>query len=341
MKRRKFILCLMGTTAAGWAGWKAGMLKRSPQSGMSAAGSGLLKVARSGRAMGTDIRLTVFHEDAAAAESALADAFAGIERVEQVMSLYRPDSQICQLNRTGVLERPDSYFLEVLRMAQRVSEQSGGVFDITVQPLWTAYEAAAQQGTYPDGNALAAALSKVDWRRVEVSDERVRLLGAGTAITLNGIAQGFAADVVARTLQGHGIRHALIDTGEIGTLGNNPGKDNWTIGIKHPRQPGEFFELAALRGLCLATSGDYETRFGEGYNHHHLIDPKSGRSPLELASVSVAAPTALQADALSTAVFLLGLEKGRALVQSVPGTEALFMTKSGRVEWTKDFPVKG
>lgn len=282
--------------------------------------------------------MTVFHGSAAEAEAALDEAFASLERVERVMSLYRADSQLSRLNRDGLLEDPDSWLLEVLGAARRISERSGGAFDVTVQPLWELYEAAAAGGGLPGADELGEALGKVDWRRVEITPGRVNLRGRGTAVTLNGIAQGFAADVVGRTLGAHGIRSALIDTGEIGSLGGRPDTGRWTVGIRHPREAGHFIGMAALRGLSLSTSGDYETRFGEGYRDHHLIDPRTGRSPVEFSSVSVAAPTALEADALSTAVFLMGPEKGRALVESTPGAEALFVGKNGTVTRTGGFP---
>jgi thiamine biosynthesis lipoprotein len=176
---------------------------------------------------------------------------------------------------------------------------------------------------------------------VEIAADGIRLHGDGTAVTLNGIAQGFAADAVASVLARHGIASALIDTGEISALGTHPDKDAWTIGIKHPRAPGEWIGLAGLHGRCLATSGDYETSFATDFSQHHLLDPRTGRSPAELASVSVIAPTALAADALSTAAFLLGPEAGMRLVQATTGADALFVAKDGARVQTPGFPMAG
>jgi len=339
MKRRQFILSLAGTAAAGLTGWKL-VQTTGAKSFKGALPTGqLVKLSRNGWALGTQVTLTVFHDDQAAAEEALEQAFKEIETVEQVMSLYRPTSQLSQLNRNGRLDNPHPYLVEVLETASALSEQTNGAFDVTVQPLWTLYYTHAKARTEPTGAELQAALAKVDWRRVEISPQQIRLKGDGTEITLNGIAQGFAADAVGRVLQTYGITSALIDTGEIGTVGARAGKDDWSIGIKHPRKPQDFLGLASLNGRCLATSGDYETRFSEDFSQHHLLDPKTGRSPSELSSVSVAAPTALQADALSTAVFLLGLKAGRQLIEATPGTDALFVTKEGQTVRTSGFSL--
>jgi thiamine biosynthesis lipoprotein len=330
MKRRQFILCLAGTAAAGLTGWKlTGSTRNGP----------LAKVTRSGWALGTNVSLTVFHQDPAVAERAIELAFKEIDRIEDIMSLYREDSQISRLNRTGQLQDPAPELLEVLTHARALSARTDGAFDITVQPLWKLYSAHAETGSQPEETEIQAVLAKVGWRRMEISPEQITLLGEGTEITLNGIAQGYVADAVGRVLQAHGVHQALIDTGEIEALGSRGGKDAWSIGIKHPRKQGEFLGVADLQDRCLATSGDYETSFSADYSSHHLLDPRSGRSPLELSSVSVAARTAQQADALSTAVFLLGLEEGRKLIEATPGADALFVTKDGRTTSTSGFPV--
>lgn len=331
MKRRKFITCLAGTAALGWTAWKLG----GPHANGFASPGDLVKIKRSTRALGTSVTLTLYHHDQTEAEAAIAAAFLEIDRVEGLMSLYRPDSQICRLNRDGVLANPHPYLVEVLETARDLSEQTDGAFDITVQPLWSLYSGQNE----PDATALREAVTRVDWKRVAISPHEVRIAGRNTEITLNGIAQGYASDAVQRVLVAHGIQSALIDTGEIGTIGRADTDRDWTVGIKHPRQPASFLGLAALENRSLATSGDYETRFSDDFSRHHLIDPHTGQSPTELSSVSIVAPTALQADALSTATFVLGLDKGRQLVEETPGTDALFVSKEGRQVQTTGFPI--
>lgn len=290
---------------------------------------GLRKAERTARALGSRVSLTALHEDLPTAERALDDAFAELDLVEEVMSLYRPHSQICRLNREGTLERPHPYLVEVLQAAERMSRSTDGAFDVTVQPLWELRSA----GRLPDPDTLRL----VDWRQVALSDERIRLRGGGR-ITLNGIAQGFAADRVRAALQAGGVRHALVDTGELGSLGRKADGTPWTAGIQHPREADAYVALAELDGRFMATSGDYATRFTEDFRDNHIVDPRTGLSPTAFSSVTVLAPTGMEADALSTAIFVLGPEKGLDLVRATPGADALFVRKDGRVTVTPGFP---
>lgn len=281
--------------------------------------------------------MTALHRDRRQAEQALDAAFGELELVEDLMSLYRPHSQLCRVNREGVLDRPHPYLFAILGYAQSLSEQTKGAFDVTVQPLWELYQQARNRGELPGEAQLAATRSRVDWRRLEVSPDRI-VLRDGASITLNGVAQGFAADRAMAALRDHGVEHALVDTGEIGSLGQKQGGEAWMVGIQHPREPDAYVSLAELTGRCLATSGDYETTFTPDFCHHHLFDPRTGRSPEELASVTIAARTALEADGLSTAVFVLGPEAGAALVLATPGADALLVLKNGRTLATEGFP---
>lgn len=266
-------------------------------------------------------------------------AFAQLELVESLMSIYRPESQLSQLNRDGVLDDPHPYFVEVLQAARGMSERTDGAFDVTIQPLWDLYAQAKRQGGLPSHTDIEAARCRVDWRNVDVAPTRIRLTGVEMAITLNGIAQGFAADRVTKTLRAHGIEHALIDTGEVGAIGTKPDGDGWQIGIQHPRESQAYLSLASLVGRCLATSGDYATTFSPDFQHHHLLDPRTGHSPTELSSVSIAASSAMEADALSTAVFVMGADAGFDLVRRTPGVDVMFVLKDGRTVVTPDFPV--
>ncbi len=295
-------------------------------------------VTRLAWALGSNVSMTVMGLPTDRAERALDAAFAELELVEQVMSLYRPDSQLCRLNRDRVLDNPHPYLLTVLATAEQTSRQSDGAFDITVQPLWDLFAACQKQGRLPTNSQIVAARARVDWRAVEVSREHIQLRAPATAITLNGIAQGFAADRAIAALRDHGVKHALVNSGEIGCLGRKPDGHDWTVGVQHPREPDAFAALTELQGRSLATSGDYETTFSADFSKNHIFDPRTGQSPSELASVSIAAPTAMQADALSTAAMVLGAEKSLALIDSVADVDAHFVLKEGRSLHTKGFP---
>jgi FAD:protein FMN transferase len=300
----------------------------------------MARVKRTSWALGTQVTLSVFHPEARTAEAAITRAFKELDRVEDILSLYRSNSQVSRLNRTGHLDDAHPYLLEVLKTAADMSRLSNGAFDVTVQPLYLLHAENAKLGRRPSAAAMKETLAKVGWEQIEVKGSSVHLHGKGVEITLNGIAQGFAADVVNRVLREEGIEHALIDTGEIGAVGHHVEKESWTIGIKHPRESGDFLAMADLKDRSLATSGDYETRFGDGYEHHHLLNPGTGQSPLELSSVTVAAPNALLADALSTTLFLTGSDAGMRLIRSFPQTDVLFVTKTGKIIHSDGFPIR-
>jgi thiamine biosynthesis lipoprotein len=300
--------------------------------------SGLKLVRRTSRALGADVTMIAFHESEETAERAISVAFDELELTEQLMSLYRPESEISRLNRDRVLENPHPYFVSVLERAQRMSLDSGGAFDVTVQPIWDLYATAHSQGHLPDDAAIEAARGRVDYRRLEVTSDRVRLHDAGMSITLNGIAQGFAADRALAALRAHGVQNALVNTGELGAIGRKQDGESWTAGVQHPRRSNALISAAKLDGRCMATSGDYETAFTPDRSYNHIFDPGTGRSPQTFSSVTVVASTGTDADALSTAIFVLGLSRGLRLIEESPGSDALFVLKDERVLSTAGFP---
>ena len=255
---------------------------------------------------GTSLWLRAGHASAERAEAGLDAAIAAIRHVERQMSLFDPDSAVCRLNREGVLHHPHPDLVQVLQLAQQVSARSDGAFDVTVQPLWLAWQGAQRAGRLPTAHELGMARARVDWRGLEVSPEGIRLLRPGMALTLNGIAQGFASDLARTALRDHGIEHALIDTGEWSALGSSPDATPWTLGVANPRSADALIARLATDGRAIATSSDAYCSFSADHLHHHIFDPHTGYSPRGLASVTVAAPTCTMADALTKVMFMAG-----------------------------------
>jgi thiamine biosynthesis lipoprotein len=270
-------------------------------------------------AFGTVVSIKVLHHDAHQAELALADALAEARRVDALMSIYRPGSEVHTLNRDGRMARPGPHLLTVLREATRLSAQTGGAFDITVQPWWELARS---------GHSRAPALPLVGWRRMRMDADGITL-GAGMAITLNGIAQGYAVDLARAALQARGIRHALIDTGEFGALGAAEGGRAWMLGVRDPRRENAYAGFMPMDGRAVATSGDYETAFTQDFSKHHIFDPATGDSPSELAAVTVAAPSGILADGLSTAFMVMGARRSLAMAAGMPGVDLVAIDKAG------------
>lgn len=335
---RRSLLLGLGLGGAAALTWGIGRSWRGPRSAPSPNTDGaLLPAELRTHALGTEISITALHHDPDHARRAIATAFDAIEQLEQAISLYRSDSQICQLNQSGVVKDPHPDLLALLDYAARISRASDGAFDITVQPLWNLFAEAKRRSALPGEAAILDARQRVDWRKVSVTDRQVRL-GEGMAITLNGIAQGFAADRLVAILRNYGIEHALVNAGEIATIGTKEHGKPWAAGVQHPRRPDAYIALVALEGRSMSTSGDYATAFSDDLAYNHVFDPGTGRSPTLFSSVSVVAPTATQADALSTAIFVLGVEKGLQLARATPGTDAMLVLKDGQVLATKGFP---
>jgi thiamine biosynthesis lipoprotein len=155
------------------------------------------------------------------------------------------------------------------------------------------------------------------------------------AVTLNGIAQGYAADAVRAALQSHGVEHALIDTGEFGALGRSPRGRAWTLGVEDPHHTGRLIAALELDGRSLATSADNRSAFTPDHRHHHILDPATGDSPAALSSVSVAAPSAMRADALTKVMFM----SSPALIPQLARrwqVGVLWVDKQGRWGATRD-----
>jgi thiamine biosynthesis lipoprotein len=294
---------------------------------------------RKGVAFGTIVALKAAHEDAGILEASLDAAWAEMVRVEMAASLFRPQSALSQLNRTGALDNPPALLVDMLKQAIEVAELTGGAFDPTVQPLWLTYDRAYAAGRTASADEVATASALMGWRDISVSHNRIALARPGMALTLNGIGQGFATERCLAVLAGRGISHAFLDTGEIGATGKREGTGPWTAAIADPRRKGECAALARPLHGVLATSGDYATVWSDDYSHHHILDPQTRRSPPVLASVSVIAPCGGLADGLSTAMMVLGPEKSLALARSLPGVEALLITKSGEHAATAGFPL--
>jgi thiamine biosynthesis lipoprotein len=263
-----------------------------------------------GSALGAEADLLLSDADGRAG-AAIDATLAEIDRLEGILSLYRPDSALSRLNRDGRLEAPPLELVEVLSHAAAVSALSAGTFDVTVQPLWEALTA------LPAPDAIAAARALVDWRGVEATPAAIRLRRPGMKVTLNGIAQGYVTDRVAMLLRRHGHDRVLIDLGEARALGRHPSGRPWRV--------------AAAAGTAALPLSDGALATSAPGDLPHLIDPASGRAGGLWASVTVAAAGAMQADALSTALALLPLDAARPVFARSGAAQAWLRDATGRV----------
>jgi thiamine biosynthesis lipoprotein len=308
-----------------------------------AAGSALLLGGRTARAgdavrwhgsaLGAQVSIEIHHPDPAKARLLVDRCILEVRRLEQQFSLYRPDSAISSLNRTGILVAPEPDMVALLKASLAFAELTGGAFDPTVQPLWQLYADHFATGSPdpegPSKERLAEALAKVGHRGLRVRDDRIALTRHGAAITLNGIAQGYATDRVVEMLRSAGLSTTLVNMGEIRAIGARPDGTAWRVGLADPDKPGVITETVDLIDRAVATTAGAGFRFDRLGRFTHLFDPASGRSPSRYRTVSVVAPTATEADALSTAFSLMPLSGIKDIVAVRPKLQARLIDSSG------------
>lgn len=293
--------------------------------------------------MGTFSRVVVIARSERAAEACIKAAFDVQDRVETRMSYHRENSELNQVNRLAA-EKPmpvNPMTFEVLKQAVHFSEVSDGAFDVTVGPLVDLWRTAGEKNEMPSEDALAEARRKVGYQKLILDDKAatVRFAEEGMRIDLGGIAKGYAVDKAVEAMRKQGALGGMVDLGgNIRCFGLAPrGQQKWRIGLQDPNVAADDFDgtkyllVLELGNESVATSGDYR-RFSvvKGEKESHILDARSGKGARKLVSDTIIAPDATTADALSTAVNVLGAEAGMALVERLPSVEAILIPADGR-----------
>lgn len=258
------------------------------------------------------------------------------EKYDTMFSATNTDSELYKLNHAN--GQPFTVSSETANLIQEgihYSELSGGAFDLTIEPVSALWDFKADKPTVPSSDAIAQAVSHVDYTKVDIQDNTVTLEDPEAGIDLGAIAKGYIADQVKTYLKKQGIKHAIINLGgNVDVIGTKPDGSKYNIGIQKPfDESGEAITSVQLKDQTVVTSGIYERYFKKnGKLYHHILDPRTGY-PCEniLYSVSIITDSSTKADALSTTCFLLGYEKGMELIQSMDGVEAIFITDDEKV----------
>jgi len=315
--------------------------------------------------MGTFARIVAVAEDLSTARGCIEAAFAEIEKIDKLMSSYKSDSEVSEINRDGFkravgVSRPT---YEVLQKSIEFSKLTGGAFDITVGPLVDLLRSAEKKEVVPSEEEIAEAKLKVGYQKLKLDDQNrtVKFIVDGMRLDLGGIAKGYAIDRAVEEMQKGGAIGGMVDIGgDIRCFGAPPrGKNHWLIGLQDPnlvaRDPGSVTRDLAherrvtsdglrnglllvlkLENAAIATSGGYR-RFAliGGKKYSHILNTRTGYSSDELASVTVIAESAIDADALATAVSVMGPEKGLAFIEQIPDVEAILITPAPEFKRTQ------
>lgn len=288
-------------------------------------------------AMDSTVSISIAGASEDSARAAILAVRAEVERLESVLSDYRPQSNVSRLNRRET-DIPEPETLQLLERAQRACRETGGAFDVSLRPikhLWGF--GTGLEMHVPDSSAVGAALAHVGCEVYALtSDGRLVWNDDAAEIDLGGIAQGYVAGRMAEILRRRGIDDFLIDvSGDILANGDRPGGGPWRIAIQDPRRPERFLAKVTLANEAITTSGDYEQFFeAGGVRYHHIFDPRTGWPARGAVAVSVRSTDPVDADCFATAVFVLGPERGLAFLEARPDLSGAVVHESdtGRLE---------
>ncbi|MBN2241131.1 MAG: FAD:protein FMN transferase [Acidobacteria bacterium] len=292
-------------------------------------------VKRTQVALGTFVDIEVRDSDSEKADLAIAAAFQEVQRIHREFSPFNKSGPLYLLNQSDEDTVPVSRELyDLLLACDAVHKKTEGAFDPAMEALFRVWRIWGEHPVVPSEEAVQAARTLSGWNRVRLDEGLTITRPPGVEISFGAIAKGYAVDRMAEILREHGVQYALCNAGgEIRTLGGG-----WVVGIQHPSIREGLVRKISLAGMAVATSGDYEQHHEEkGKRYHHILDPATGYPAEGSSSVTVIAPTCIEADAYATGIFVLGPERGMDLVNRTPGMEAMLIDKTGAVLYSEKF----
>ena len=291
--------------------------------------------------MGTRVYVEVWADDTAQGNAAIEAVMEEMHRVDALMSHYRPDSELSQINARAAQEpvQVDPELFDLIKLSTHFSQITDGAFDITYASVGYLYNYPLH--VHPDEEQIKAALPSVNWRYLvfDAAHHTIRFARPGMRIDLGGIAKGYAVDRGVAILKARGIAHAIVTAGgDSRLLGDHRGRP-WLVSIAHPDEPHNPDKVVTripLADCAVSTSGDYERYFDEdGIRYHHIIDPHTGHSATRVRSATIIGPTATQTDGLSKTAFVLGPEKALEIIERLPDFDAVFVTPDGKLLYSR------
>jgi thiamine biosynthesis lipoprotein len=303
---------------------------------------GLLSVSQTRLAMGTFVNISVFDGSRERAQEAIGRAFEEIDRLIAILSRHDSSTPLSVLNGEGKLSDAPRELVDVIERSLDFHRLSRGAFDVTVKPVVDLFR--QNNGSHPVATPedIGAALNRVGSDKLEVNRGSVRFAVDGMGMTLDGIAKGYIVDRASSVLSTHGIHNHLINAGgDIRALGRPSARAAWRVAVQDPKKKGNYPEVIHLTNGAVATSGSYEVFFDRERVFHHVVDPRTGLSPRHSDSVSVIADTVMEADALSTSVFVMSPAEGIRLIDSLPRRECLVLGEHGETYRSKGWKSAG
>lgn len=254
-------------------------------------------------------------------------AFNEIDRIEKLMSTYEENSEISRLNRDGHISEASPELIHIINQSIYYGEISGGAFDITILPILTLWKTKINAGEYPATREINDTLTLVNYSNITIENNSITFKTEGMAITLGGVAKGYAVDKAIDVLKKHGYKSGFVNAGGDGMyFGTKPDKTPWKVGLRNPENKTDTIVILNISDMAVTTSGNYERYFNESARLSHISDPRTGYPSQSLMSATIITTSALKADALATTVFVLGPTEGMNLIERTEETECLLIT---------------
>ncbi|KAB0564474.1 FAD:protein FMN transferase [Brucella pituitosa] len=286
-----------------------------------------------GQALGAPAKIMAYHPDRNTAKRLVRASAYEAGRLEDIFSLYRPDSELSRLNRAGALASPSPELIELLKICRECWQQSGGLFDPTVQPLWDCLRKHFSQPkpdpAGPTHDDWDEALTKVGFDHVRFDNNRIAFTKPTMALTLNGIAQGYITDRITALLKAGGVKHALIDMGEYRVIGHQPDGKPWQITISQLEVGSKAEASISIADQGLATSSFSGFQFENSGKFNHLLNPKTGYSASLYQYLTVVSDDAARADAWATAFNLMERPEIEVILRNLPNTWVFARRRNG------------
>lgn len=284
--------------------------------------------------MGTVVEILIRNLPQDVANNAIDKGFAEFERIDNLFSTYKKESGVSELNSDLEKVTVDSEIYFILKTCNEITKSTNGAFDAATGNIVDAWNFSSTQPQIPEYEVLSEAVENSNWANVELSESNSVIKKKRIRFNFGAIAKGYAVDKAALVLINLGINDFLINAGgEIKTSGKN-----WKVGIQHPRRQTELIKSLLIEDYSVATSGDYEQYFElNGKRYHHILNPKTGYPAMDIQSVTIVAKDNFVADAYATGVFVLGKDKGLALIESIESIEGMIITESGEILTSSGF----
>ncbi len=285
--------------------------------------------------LGTVVEIQVRDADDKKAEDAISKAFAEMKRIEDLFTTFDNKSPVSRINNSAdTIINVESEIYNLIVLCDSITKLSNGCFDVSLNNIIRIWGFDSDNRQIPEASVIDSALKLSGWKDVKLFGENKIFKQRKVELNFGAIAKGYAVDKAINILRKSGIKQALVNAGgEVSVIGNN-----WIVGIQHPDEINSIIKRIKLNGYTVATSGDYEQYFEvDGVRYHHILDPETGYPSKGLQSVTIINKSNAFADALATAVFVMGEEKGMKLIESLDDTEVMIIDERGRISYSTGF----